>query len=169
MIQTNITKKAGTADKKRNTEIQKDTIRLLQVDGGLCIDETKDGVGPNKDGPLNQPKLKPPSKLGHPKFQRQSTETHPKPNHNRGRRFASAHPKTHVFFVVVASTQHHYHYHYKNPTWLFSSLVHFLPTSNLPLFLLSQQLHLLPPRSCLTSRASTMVILSLSLSCFDLS
>jgi len=116
-------------------------------------------------------KLKPPSKLGHPKFQRQSTETHPKPNHNRGRRFASAHPKTHVFFVVVASTQHHYHCHYKNPTWLFSSLVHFLPTSNLPLFLLSQQLHLLPPRSCLTSRASTMVILSLSLSlsCFDLS
>lgn len=85
-------------------------------------------------------KLKPPSKLGHPKFQRQSTETHPKPNHNRGRRFASAHPKTHVFFVVVASTQHHYHYHYiyVNPTLLsFHLFTFFQPLkSNLPLFLL---------------------------------
>ena len=113
-----------------------------QVDGGLCIDETKDGVGPNKDGPLNQPKLKPPSKLGHKIFQRQSTETR---TQNRtitqvdASRVRILRP-TSFFSVVAASTQHHYHYHYiyVNPTLLsFHLFTFFQPLkSNLPLFLL---------------------------------
>lgn len=77
-------------------------------------------------------KLKPPSKLGHPKFQRQSTETHPKPNHNRGRRFASAHPKTHVFFLCcrrLNATSLSLSLYICKPYSTLFSLVHFLPTS----------------------------------------